>query len=218
MTRIALISAGMSQTSSTTMLINSARQAILDQQPQAQTDVIELRPLATDITNAVVSGVISAKLQGIITTLRAANGYVFATPVYQGSFSGLFKMFLDILEPETFQGKPVLLMATGGSARHSLVIDTHLRSVFAYLRALSVPTAIFAAPEDWANMRAQALTGRVAAGVTQLLALSETPLASTRSTQADRSQDISLQDSDIDLDTFDFDTDLMRMARGGKQY
>src|SRR6185369_14161607 len=80
-----------------------------------------------------------------------ADAVIAVTPVFAASYSGLFKMFVDVLEPDALRGTPVLLAATAGSARHSLVLEHAMRPLFSYLRALTVPTAVFAAPEDWAG-------------------------------------------------------------------
>lgn len=56
-----------------------------------------------------------------------------------------------MLDQEALTGKPVLIAATGGTARHSLALEHALRPLFAYLRAVVVPTAVYAASEDWGN-------------------------------------------------------------------
>ena len=73
------------------------------------------------------------------------------SPIFSGSYSGLFKTFFDVLEPGLLAGKPVLMGATGGTARHSLALDYALRPLFSYLRSVVVPTAVYAAPEDWGS-------------------------------------------------------------------
>ena len=86
---------------------------------------------------------------------------IAVTPVFTASYSGLFKSFFDILETDTLKGLPVLIGATAGTARHSLVLDHALRPLFAYLKAIVLPTAVFAASEDWGDTRGGALEGRI---------------------------------------------------------
>ena len=81
--------------------------------------------------------------------MSAADALIAVSPIFSGSYSGLFKTFFDVLEPETLAGKPVLIGATGGTARHSLALEHALRPLFSYLHAVVVPTAVYAAPEDW---------------------------------------------------------------------
>ena len=71
--------------------------------------------------------------------------------MFSASYSGLFKTFVDVLEPGMLDGKPVLIAATGGTARHSLVLDHALRPLFSYLQAVVVPTGVFAASEDFGS-------------------------------------------------------------------
>ncbi|MFI6285828.1 FMN reductase [Streptomyces sp. NPDC051018] len=111
--------------------------------------VVELRELAVPIANHLVTGFPSPDLEEAIDAVTEADGLIAVTPVFTASYSGLFKSFFDLIEPEALSGKPVLIGATGGTARHSLVLEHALRPLFAYLRALVVPTAVYAASEDW---------------------------------------------------------------------
>ena len=90
-------------------------------------------------------------LAAAIEQLRTADGVIAVTPVFSASFSGLFKTFFDVLEQGLLEGVPVLIAATAGTPRHSLVLDHALRPLFGYLRAVVVPTGVFAATEDFAS-------------------------------------------------------------------
>lgn len=92
---------------------------------------------------------LSAELQAVVDSLAAADGVVLVTPVFQASYSGLFKSAMDVLPEGTLAGVPVILAATAGTARHSLVTETALRPLVAYMRALPTTTAVFAASEDF---------------------------------------------------------------------
>jgi FMN reductase len=107
----------------------------------------------------------------VLDLLVRADGLIAVTPTYAGSFSGLFKSFVDVLDDEARVDKPVLVGATGGTARHSLVLEHAIRPLFTYLRAVVVPTSVFAAPEDWAGASApDLLAGRIARAAGQLAA------------------------------------------------
>jgi FMN reductase len=84
-------------------------------------------------------------------TVSGADALIAVTPIFSASYSGLFKTFFDVLDKDALAGKPVLMGATAGTARHSLALEHALRPLFAYLRAVAVPTAVFAAAEDWAG-------------------------------------------------------------------
>ncbi|MFC4224698.1 CE1759 family FMN reductase [Lysinibacter cavernae] len=217
MTSITIISAGVGTPSTTTMLAQQVEGQLRDQGGTAVTvRIVELRTLATDITNAIVTGFTSAPLQDALDAVASADALVAATPIYKGSYSGLFKSFIDIVDSDAAVGKPVLLTATGGTARHSLALDVEVRALFGYMRALVVPTVIFFAPEDWASDRAGALSDRVARGVSELLALTYgAGLSSRKPREAGRAQDIAVAGASADEQVIEFDTELMRLATGG---
>jgi len=153
--RIAVVSAGLSEPSSTRLLADllgeATRAALVGAGRDAEVEVIELRPLAHGITDALLTGFATGELAAAVEKVAAADAVIAVTPVFSASYSGLFKTFFDVLEPETLEGKPVLIAATAGTARHSLVLDHALRPLFGYLRAVVVPTGVFAASEDWGS-------------------------------------------------------------------
>ncbi|KHL12089.1 FMN reductase [Mumia flava] len=151
--RIAVVTAGLSQPSSTRLLGEQiARAVVADAQQRGitvETTFHDLRTYAHDITNAMLTGFAPADLQTVIDDVVAADAVVVVTPIFTASYSGLFKSFVDVIDPEALAGKPVLIAATGGTARHSLALEHALRPLFAYLRAVVVPTAVYASSEDW---------------------------------------------------------------------
>ncbi|KJY20489.1 MULTISPECIES: CE1759 family FMN reductase [unclassified Streptomyces] len=146
--RIVVVSAGLSSPSSTRLLADRLTAATLEH-VDAETEVVELRALATEIAQHFVTGFPPARLAAALDAVAAADGLIAVTPVFAGSYSGLFKSFFDLIDKDSLTGKPVLLGATGGTARHSLVTEHALRPLFTYLRALVLPTAVYAASEDW---------------------------------------------------------------------
>lgn len=150
---IVIISAGVSEPSSSTLLGERLAAKALARLKtggvEARVSTIELRALALDIAKSNVAGFVLDSLRPAVEQLAAADGVIAATPVYKAGVSGLFKSFIDLLDDDLLIGKPVAVTATAGSARHALVPDEQLRPLFAYLRALVIPTALFAAPEDW---------------------------------------------------------------------
>lgn len=152
MTRILAISAGLSQPSATRMLADRLTTATRDElDDQATVEVVELRDYAHDITDNLLTGFANQHLRQVLDQLHAADGLILVSPTFTASYSGLFKSFIDIVDPESVRDKPVLLAATGGTERHSLVLDHALRPLLAYLRAQAVPTAVYAASADWGN-------------------------------------------------------------------
>ncbi len=165
--RIAVVSAGLGVPSSTRLLADRLSagtvSALAARGVRAGVEVVELREHARDLADSLVTGFANPALRTAVDAVTGADGLIAVSPVFSGSYSGLFKTFVDVLEEDSLAGTPVLLGATGGTARHSLVTEHALRPLFSYLRALTVPTTVFAAPEDWAGADAagRALADRV---------------------------------------------------------
>ncbi|MEI5034056.1 FMN reductase [Streptomyces sp. S1A(2023)] len=159
--RIVAVSAGLSQPSSTRLLADrlaaATRERLAAEQDRnvevrnVEVQVIEVRDLAVDIAHHLLSGFPSATLREAIDAVTEADGLIAVTPVFTASYSGLFKSFFDLIDNTALTGKPVVIAATGGTARHSLVLEHALRPLFAYLRAVTVPTSVYAASEDWGS-------------------------------------------------------------------
>ncbi|MDQ0613124.1 FMN reductase [Microbacterium sp. W4I4] len=151
--RIAVISSGLSNPSSTRMLADrllaETVKALRERGIEAQADVIELRDLAHDITNNLLTGFAPAPLEEAINRVVSADAVIAVTPIFSTSYAGLFKSFIDVLDPDALSGKPVLIGANAGTARHSLAIDYAIRPLFTYLHAEPVSTGVFAASSDW---------------------------------------------------------------------
>jgi FMN reductase len=150
---LVVVSAGLSQPSSTRLLADRLSAAV-DRHLRAagiepQIEVIELRDQAKDLANNLLAGFPSPHLRAALDAVLAADGLIAVTPIFSASYSGLFKLFFDLVERDGFAGKPVLIAATGGTARHSLALEHAMRPLFAYLNAAVVATAVYAATEDW---------------------------------------------------------------------
>jgi FMN reductase len=150
-TSIAVVSGGLSVPSSTRLLADRIAAATSEALEEATLEVVELRPLAHAIADNLVTGFPSGALAEAISTVRRADGLIVVTPVFAASYSGLFKSFFDVLEEGALDGKPVLIAATAGTARHSLVLEHALRPLFSYLHAVVVPTGVFAATDDFGD-------------------------------------------------------------------
>ncbi|MDO4887777.1 MAG: NAD(P)H-dependent oxidoreductase [Actinomycetaceae bacterium] len=145
---IVAISAGLSDGSATTRLAGAlAEEAAAHLGSTAE--VIELRPYARDIAEAMVTGWPSERLNEVFAKISRAEAIVAAAPVYNALPSGLFVEFFDVLPEGLLEGKPVAIGATGGSPRHSLVTEQAIRPMFVYLHADVPTTAVYAATEDW---------------------------------------------------------------------
>lgn len=151
--RLVAVSAGLSKPSSTRLLADRLTEATTRElaltDTKAEVTVVELRDLAVEIANNLVTGFPAPALREALAAVSGADALIVVTPVFAGSYSGLFKSFFDLVEPDALTATPVLLAATGGTARHSLVVEHAMRPLFSYLHALTLPTAVFAATDDW---------------------------------------------------------------------
>ena len=162
---LAVVSAGLSNPSSTRLLADrltaATVAALRARADDATVEVVELREHARDLADNLVTGFANESLRAAVETVTGADALIAVTPIFSASFSGLFKSFFDVLDKDSLVGKPVLLGATAGTARHSLALEHAVRPLFSYLRAVTVPTAVFAASEDWAGGADRALAGRI---------------------------------------------------------
>lgn len=158
--RIAVVAAGLGQPSSTRLLADQLAAATVRALGEAEVEIVELREHAHALVDNMLTGFPSQDLRSAIDAVVGADGLIVVTPIFNASYSGLFKSFFDVLEPESLDGKPVLIGATGGTARHSLAIDHAVRPMFSYLRAAAVPTGVFAATADWGSGDS-GLSGRI---------------------------------------------------------
>jgi len=162
---VAVVTAGLSRPSSSRLLGDqlaaATGRALRRHGEEVRVEVVELRDLAHAVTDHLLTGFSSGALADAIETVRGADALIAVTPIFSASYSGLFKSFMDLLEEGTLEGKPVLVAATAGTARHSLALEFALRPLFAHLRATVVPTAVFAASEDFGTGGASALSTRV---------------------------------------------------------
>ena len=155
--KVLAISAGMGQPSATRMLVDRLAAATVKHAGAAgleldePIEVIELRDIATELMSSEISRVPSPRVAGAIDSVEAADTLIVVSPIYNTQPAALLSLFFEVADDAILRGKPVLLGATGGTARHSLAIDRALLPLFHYLHALVVPTSIFAATDDWGS-------------------------------------------------------------------
>ncbi len=214
--RLAVVSAGTSDPSATRLLADRAAErtaALAASHGMTVTaSVIELREISADISTALVSQLITPKLQQAVTALGQADGIIAATPVYKAGPSGLFTSFFQVLDNDLVIGRPVVLAATAGTARHSLVADDQMRAQFAYLRTMTVPTSLFAAPEDWSD---PALNKRIDRAALELVLLMESGFARKIRDESWPSYQHEYGSAGGTEVSIDLNTSLMRLATGG---
>jgi FMN reductase len=214
--KLVVVTAGMSDPSSTRMLADRTAQRVVElaerRGGEVSVQVVDLRELATEVTTALISPLVGPKLRQAIAALGEADGVIAATPVFKAGPSGLFTSFFQVLDNDLLIARPVVLAATAGTARHALVVDDQMRSLFGYLRVTVAPTSLFAAPEDWGD---PALNKRIERAAIELLLLMESGFARQirdESWGSYRHEYGSAGGTELGID---LDSDLMRLAAGG---
>jgi FMN reductase len=214
--RLAVVTAGTSDPSATRLLADRTAERVAalaaSHQHTVTVSVIDLREISSDISTALVSQLITPKLRKAVDALGEADGIIASTPVYKAGPSGLFTSFFDVLDNDLLIGKPVVLAATAGTARHALVADDQMRPLFAYLRTMTAPTSLFAAPEDWSD---PALNTRIDRAALELVLLMESGFARKIKDQSWQSYQHEYGSAGGTETSIDLDTDLMRLATGG---
>ena len=219
--QVALVSAGSSESSSTTALVRqigaAVREMLENEGALVEVHLVNLREVGRDLGIGLATGMISDDLRADLQIVEEADAVVAGTPVYKAGMSGLFKSFWDLVADDAILATPVVLAATAGTPRHGLVPDAEMRSLFAYLRALTVPTSVFVATEDSAYP--SAVKKRVERAATELATLAALNVKHALRNQEKSEYRRTFPDHQVTTESvdagIDFDSDLMRLAAGG---
>lgn len=159
--------------SSRTKALVDAIVAAIELPGNTQLTVIELSQIWREVGTTASRDSAVPAVSAALDAIESADLLVAASPVYKGSYTGLFKHLIDLVHPDALVGRPVLLAATGGSDRHALAVDHQLRTLFAFFRAYTVPSAVYGAEADFDNgaIRSEALRARVQEAADQAAAL-----------------------------------------------
>lgn len=181
MRSLVVVTAGLSSPSSTRALADALSAAtsahVTARGEGVDVTVVELRDLASELAEAMTNWVSpTPRLDAAQSAVVDADGLIAVSPVFQGSYSGLFKMFFDTLKPHSLEGLPTLIAATGGSSRHALVLDYALRPLLNYLHATVVPTGIFQATADFGTAEGSRNQQRIERATGELADLMVRPL------------------------------------------
>lgn len=214
--RLVVVNAGVSDPSATKMLADRLTLRVEATAQRGGNTVetlhLDLREVLPELSGALASGHLGPKFTKAIEALAGADGIVATAPVYKAGMSGLFSSFFQVIDNDLLIAKPVLLGATAGTARHALVVDEQMRSMFAYLRTMTTPTSVFASTEDWQD---NALGKRIDRAARELVVLMESGVeARIRDASWDSYQHEYGSAGGAELG-IDLSSDLMRLAAGG---
>ncbi|MBN5027877.1 FMN reductase [Stenotrophomonas maltophilia] len=186
--RIVAVSGGLQRPSRAATLAEHLL-GLIGEDIHSEQQLIELGELAPQLAGALWRSQLPEAAERQLVAVEQADVLVVATPVYRGSYTGLFKHFFDFIDQDALVDTPILLAATGGSERHALVIDHQLRPLFSFFQARTLPLGVYATDRDFAEGRVHnaALIQRARLAVQRalpLLALSHrtAPLAAAEAT------------------------------------
>jgi FMN reductase len=152
--RLVAVSGGLQRPSKAAALAKHLMDLIAYDVPCEQR-LVELGPLAPQLVGAVWRSELPDAVERELAVVEQADILVVVTPVFRGSYTGLFKHFFDFIHQDALIDKPVLLAATGGSERHALVIDHQLRPLFSFFQACTLPLGVYATDKDFVDYRLQ---------------------------------------------------------------
>ncbi|MEJ1161478.1 FMN reductase [Prosthecomicrobium sp. N25] len=145
--------AGNTQRPSRTLGLVEALVAEIGLRHPVDSEVHDLVDLGADLGATLDPRFAPPRLAGILDAIETADALVVASPVYKGAYTGLFKHLFDLIDPKGLAGKPVVIAATGGSERHSLVVDHALRPLFGFFGAAIVPTGVYGTEKEFLDYR-----------------------------------------------------------------
>lgn len=170
--RIVAVSGGLQRPSRAATLAEHLL-GLIGEDIHSEQQLIELGELAPQLAGALWRSQCTEAVERQLVAVEQADVLVVATPVYRGSYTGLFKHFFDFIDQDALVDTPILLAATGGSERHALVIDHQLRPLFSFFQARTLPLGVYATDRDFAEGRVhnEALIQRARLAVQRALPL-----------------------------------------------
>jgi FMN reductase len=164
--KIVAVSGGLQRPSRTLALVEQLLEGLTDALP-VETRLIELGEIVPKFGNVLQRQRLSPEVESILRDIETADLLLVASPIYRGSYAGLFKHLFDFVHQDSLVDVPVLLAATGGSDRHALAIDHQLRPLFSFFQAHTLPIGVYATDKEFANYRvsSDALRARIALAV-----------------------------------------------------
>lgn len=165
--KIVAVSGGLQHPSRTLALVEQLLEGLSDASPGAQTRLIELGGLVPKFGAVLQRNHLPSEVEAVLRDIETADLLLVASPIYRGSYTGLFKHLFDFVHHESLIDVPVLLAATGGSDRHALAIDHQLRPLFSFFQAHTLPIGVYATDKEFDNYRvtSEALRARIALAV-----------------------------------------------------
>lgn len=147
--------------------------------------IYDLTDVGPSLGHALRRDDLDKRAKEIIADIVSANVLVVGAPTFKGSYPGLFKHLIDLIDPHDLRAKPIVITATGGGDRHALMVEHQLRPLFGFFMAHTLPTAVYASDRDFTDYRvsSEPLSKRIAEVIGELSAFFPTRCGSPTRTQ-----------------------------------
>ncbi|MCX5579703.1 FMN reductase [Kaistia terrae] len=145
--KIVGVSGSLSENSKTRRLVSNIVDRV-SSKTRLESEFIDIIDLTPDIALARRRDGLPHHLDRALAAVEQADLLVVGSPVYKGSYSGLFKLFFDLIDVKALVRKPIAITATGGGDRHALVVEHQLRPLFGFFNASTLPTSFYASDRD----------------------------------------------------------------------
>lgn len=125
--------------------------------------IYDLQDVGTSLGTAQWRKDLDDQAKAVIGEIVSADALIIGSPTFKGSYPGLFKHLIDLIDPHELRAKPIIITATGGGDRHALMVEHQLRPLFGFFMAHTLPTAVYASDRDFTDYKvsSEQLTNRI---------------------------------------------------------
>jgi FMN reductase len=175
--RVVVVNASPSEKSKTMGLVDVVVETLRDLLGSRGLTIAESRidvyRLGEGFTGVLAREEVTPEVEAVLRQAEEADLLIAATPVFRGSYTGMFKHFFDLVDQYALANKPVFLAATGGGDHHALVLEHALRPLFGFFQAMTLPVAVFASSGDFdgTTLLNPRVYGRIETALTDVAAL-----------------------------------------------
>lgn len=124
-------------------ILEQVKMYIEDISPDMELEILNLSDFEHQFVDGRPLGEYNEDMKEMVRRFENADGYIIASPIFQGSIPGVLKNAFDMLHPRTMRYKPVSIVANGGTYQHHLVIENQLKPILDYFRCLVTPNYVY---------------------------------------------------------------------------
>ncbi|ATP38877.1 NADH-dependent FMN reductase [Solibacillus sp. R5-41] len=124
----------------TGVLLEQVQQYIKEINPDLELEILYFANLKHQILDG---SPLNEDMKAMIQKFEEADGYIFASPIFQASIPGVLKNAFDMISPKALRYKPAAIIGNGGTYQHHLVLENQLRPILDYFRCLVTPNYVY---------------------------------------------------------------------------